>query len=166
MSSNVDLWKCSSARPDDVRARLGHLREGGADLDREQLVYEQLNVPRSLFSLYFDNLSLRLWFCVVRLRGGRVENCRRWWCSVPLFLRKVAGSSPTLTATYGPWASPLLVVACMTWRDALRGCLAVKFDSCNNLLSSVHTCTSHVNILQCVRLYVKRKYYIRLLDNQ
>src|SRR6218665_3010914 len=38
------------------------------------------------------------------------------------------------------------------------GCLAAKFDSCNNLPSSVHTLL--VNILRCVRLYIKRKYYI------
>ena len=36
------------------------------------------------------------------------------------------------------------------------GCLEAKFDSCNSLLSSVHTLL--VNILQCVRLYIKRKY--------
>jgi len=36
------------------------------------------------------------------------------------------------------------------------GCLAGKFDSCNSLLSYVHTL---VNILWCVRLYIKRKYY-------
>src|SRR6218665_223787 len=36
------------------------------------------------------------------------------------------------------------------------GCLAAKFDSCNSLLSSVHTLL--VNILRCVRLYIKRKY--------
>jgi len=35
--------------------------------------------------------------------------------------------------------SPSLVVACMTLCSALRGYLASKFDSCNNLLSSVHT---------------------------
>ena len=45
----------------------------------------------------------------------------------------------------------------MTWCGTLRGCLAVKFD-CNNLLSSVHTLL--VNILWCVRLYIKRKYYV------
>ena len=28
---------------------------------------------------------------------------------------------------------------CITWCGTLRGCFAVKFDSCNNLLSSVHT---------------------------
>ena len=37
------------------------------------------------------------------------------------------------------------------------GCHAAKFDSCNSLLSSVHTLL--VNILRCVRLYIKRKYY-------
>ena len=31
-------------------------------------------------------------------------------------------------------------------------CLGVKFDSCNNLLSSIHTLL--VNILWCVRLYI------------
>src|SRR6218665_382126 len=36
------------------------------------------------------------------------------------------------------------------------GCLAAKFDLCNSLLSSVHTLP--VNILRCVRLYIKRKY--------
>jgi len=45
----------------------------------------------------------------------------------------------------------------MTWCDALRGCLAVKFDSCNSLLSSIHTLL--VNILRYVRLlYINRKY--------
>ena len=41
---------------------------------------------------------------------------------------------------------------------ALRCCLAAKFDSCNSLLSSIHTLL--VNILRCVRLYVKRKFII------
>src|SRR6218665_3627135 len=35
-----------------------------------------------------------------------------------------------------------------------RNCL---YDGCNSLLSSVHTLL--VNILRCVRLYIKRKYY-------
>src|SRR6218665_328350 len=34
------------------------------------------------------------------------------------------------------------------------GCLAAKLDSCNRLLSSVHTLL--VNILRCIRLYIKR----------
>src|SRR6218665_2239363 len=42
------------------------------------------------------------------------------------------------------------------WR--LRGCLAVKFDCCNNLQSSVHTLL--VNMLRFVRLYIKRKIII------
>ena len=46
----------------------------------------------------------------------------------------------------------------MTWCGALHDCLVVKFDSCNSLLSSVHTVL--VNILQCVRLYIKWKYII------
>src|SRR6218665_1606789 len=53
--------------------------------------------------------------------------------------------------------SPSPVTACMT-DVAPCGCLAAKFDSCNSLLSSVHTLL--VNILRCVRLYIKRKYYI------
>ena len=36
-----------------------------------------------------------------------------WWWSVPL-VRKVAGSTLPLAATWGPWASPSLVIACMT----------------------------------------------------
>src|SRR6218665_1641363 len=39
----------------------------------------------------------------------------------------------------------------------LHGHLAVKFDSCNNLLTSVRTLL--VYIPQCVRLHVKLKYY-------
>src|SRR6218665_3166166 len=38
---------------------------------------------------------------------------------------------------------------------ALRGCLTAKFDCCNSLLSSVHTLL--VNILRCVRLYIKNE---------
>src|SRR6218665_1702191 len=38
-------------------------------------------------------------------------------------------------------------------------CLVAKFDSCNSLLSSVNTLL--VDILRCVRLCIKRKYYIR-----
>jgi len=38
-----------------------------------------------------------------------------------------------------------------------RGFLVVKLDSCNNLLSSIHTLL--VNILRFVGLYVKRKHY-------
>jgi len=37
------------------------------------------------------------------------------------------------------------------------GRLAAKFDSYNSLLSSVHSFI--VNILRCVRLYIKWKYY-------
>src|SRR6218665_1363403 len=51
----------------------------------------------------------------------------------------------------------------MTWCGTLRGCLASKFNSCNSLLSSVHTL--RVNILSCVRLYIKTKillYYYYL----
>ena len=53
-------------------------------------------------------------------------------------------------------ASPSPVIAFMTY-VAPGGCLAAKFDSCNSLLSSVYTLL--VNILRCVRLYIKRKYY-------
>jgi len=42
--------------------------------------------------------------------------------------------------------------------SALCGCRAVKFDSCNNILSSVHTIL--VIILRSVSLSIKRKYYI------
>jgi len=42
--------------------------------------------------------------------------------------------------------------------------LQLKFDSCNNLLSSIHTLL--VNILRYVRLYIKRKYYYVILINQ
>src|SRR6218665_2922471 len=38
-----------------------------------------------------------------------------------------------------------------------RGSLAAKLDSCNSLLSSDHTLL--VNILRCVRFYIKNKYY-------
>jgi len=38
---------------------------------------------------------------------------------------------------------------------ALRGCFAVKFDSCNNLLSSVHTIL--VIVLRYFRLNSKTK---------
>ena len=65
-----------------------------------------------------------------------------------------------ILATYGPWASPSPVIACMT-DVAPCGCLAAKFDSCNGLLSSVHTLL--VNILPCVRLYIKQKYYIIII---
>src|SRR6218665_1902815 len=60
----------------------------------------------------------------------------------------------TLAATY----SPSLVAACMMSCGALCGCLSAKFDSCNHLLSSVHTFVI-VNILWCVRLYIERKCY-------
>jgi len=40
----------------------------------------------------------------------------------------------------------------------LRGCRAVKSDSCNNLLSSIHT--KLVNILQYVRLNIKMKILV------
>ena len=40
-------------------------------------------------------------------RGGSVVG------SVPR-VRKVAGSNPTLAATFRPWVSPSLVVACIT----------------------------------------------------
>jgi len=71
-------------------------------------------------------------------------------------VRKVVGSTPPLAATQEPRESPSPVIACMT-DVAPCGCLASKFDSCNSLLSSVHTLL--VNILRYVRLYTKRKYY-------
>src|SRR6218665_3337785 len=40
------------------------------------------------------------------------------------------------------------------------GCLAAKFDSCNSLLPSVHTLP--VNVLRCVRLYIKRNIMITI----
>ena len=45
------------------------------------------------------------------------------------------------------------------WRPAWH--LAVKFNSCNNLLSFVHTLL--VNILRHDRLYIKRKYYYYII---
>ena len=42
------------------------------------------------------------------------------------------------------------------WRPVAA--LLLKFDSCNSLLSHIHTLL--VNILRCVRLYINRKYYI------
>jgi len=46
-----------------------------------------------------------------------------------------------------------LALSCLytTWCGALRGCLGVKFDSCKNLLSFVHSLL--VNILQCQIVY-------------
>src|SRR6218665_4124522 len=52
--------------------------------------------------------------------------------------------------------SPLLHRALSMNYVAPCGCLAANFDSCNSLLSSVHTVL--VNSLRCVRLYIKRKY--------
>jgi len=43
------------------------------------------------------------------------------------------------------------------------GCLAAKFDSCNSLLSSFHTLL--VNILQCVRLYIRNENKIKAKNN-
>src|SRR6218665_3111232 len=42
------------------------------------------------------------------------------------------------------------------WRPVAS--MRLKFDSSNSLLSSMHTFLVH--ILRCVRLYIKRKYYI------
>src|SRR6218665_1909736 len=39
--------------------------------------------------------------------------------------------------------------------------LWLKFDSCNSLLSSVHTLL--VNILECFRLYTKQNYYYYIM---
>jgi len=41
------------------------------------------------------------------------------------------------------------------WRPVAA--LWLKFDCCNSLLSPVHTLL--INILRCVRLYIKQKYY-------
>jgi len=35
-----------------------------------------------------------------------------WWWSVPS-VQKFAGLTPPLAATWGPWESPSLVIACM-----------------------------------------------------
>ena len=67
----------------------------------------------------------------------------KWRLSVPS-IRKVVGSTPPLATTEGPWASPSPVISCMT--DVVPcGFLAANFDSCNSLISSVHTL--FVNIL-------------------
>ena len=58
-------------------------------------------------------------------------------------------------------ASPSLVVVCITWSGALYRCLVVKVDSCNNLLSSIHTLL--VSILLYVRLHIKMKILLLLL---
>jgi len=52
----------------------------------------------------------------------------------------------------------------MTLCGALRGCLEDEFDSCNSLLSSVHTLL--VNILPCVRLYIKNENIIIIIYRQ
>src|SRR6218665_1178414 len=57
----------------------------------------------------------------------------------------------------GTLEKSFLVIACISRCYTLRGCLVVKFDSCNNLLSSVHTLL--VNFLQYVRFYINGKYY-------
>ena len=41
----------------------------------------------------------------------------------------------------------------MMW--TLWGCVVARFDSCNSLLSFVHTLPG--NILRCVRLYIKNE---------
>jgi len=42
------------------------------------------------------------------------------WVSSVSCIHKVACSNPTLVATQGPWVSPSLVVACITWCGYLR----------------------------------------------
>src|SRR6218665_3980504 len=49
----------------------------------------------------------------------------------------------------------------MTLCGALRGCLEDEFNSCNSLLSSVHTLL--VNGLPCVRLYIKNENIIIII---
>ena len=39
--------------------------------------------------------------------------------------------------------------SCITWCGTMCGCLAVKFDSCNSLLSSVHT----MSVIHTVRVW-------------
>ena len=77
-----------------------------------------------------------------------------WRCSVPS-VRKVTGSNPNSRhiGTLGKSFTRSSLYDVM-WLP----CLVAKFDSCNSLLSSIHTLL--VNILWCVRLYIKRKYHI------
>ena len=78
----------------------------------------------------------------------------KWRFSVSSVVRKVVGSTPPSrhVGTLGK------SFTCAWKTDVAHcGCLAAKFDSCNCLLSSVHTVL--VNIMRCVRLYIKRKYY-------
>ena len=62
---------------------------------------------------------------------------------------------------------PLPVTNCHTFSDPLEHDvlygrpLAAKFDCCISLLSFIHTLL--VNILRCVRLYIKRKLLLLLL---
>ena len=97
---------------------------------------------------------------VYQVESNQIKQFTSVVSSVPCIC-KVACSNIILATTCGPWASPSLVVICITWCGARRGCLTIKFHSCNNLLSSVHTCTLLVivNILPWVILYIKRKYY-------
>jgi len=60
----------------------------------------------------------------------------------------------------GTLGSPSPVIACMT-DVAPCGCLAANIRLLG-LLSSVHTLL--VNILRCVRLYIKRKYYKYIIN--
>ena len=49
------------------------------------------------------------------------------------------------------------------WCGHLHGCLAVRFDFCSNLPTSVHTLL--VNILRYVRLYIKNENIIKINHN-
>src|SRR6218665_3098936 len=69
----------------------------------------------------------------------------RWFDSTSSSHVKTLGKSFTRNCLYD-----------VLWRPVAA--LRLKFDSCNSLLSSVHT--SLVNILRCVRLYIKNETII------
>ena len=53
----------------------------------------------------------------------------------------------------GPWASSSLIVFCIMWCGDLCGSLAVKFDSCNNLLSIIHSYFTCKHSAVCLIVY-------------
>jgi len=80
--------------------------------------------------------------------------------SVPRSGKRLAVPSPRYVLTY---VGGVCKLRCITWCGALLGCLAVKLDSCNNMLSSVHTMSVIHSVTVSVWNYTQIYSFIDLI---
>ena len=100
---------------------------------------EQMNNLRFVDDFFLFAVGVVGWVVVVGTFGAE----SRWFYSNSSRHLRTFGKSFTRNFLYDAMRRPVA---------ALR----LKFDSCNSMISYAHTLL--VNIILCVRLYIKRKY--------